>query len=227
MGCVECGKMVKVSRCLEIPIVSIKDSQYTMYKSIVKTNQQTSKIINESLLPAPSDPMLNEINLARTNPKEYSIKINEVLDKIQYNNGKHILVYDDEIRIEVLRGKEHFISCIKYLKDICQKMLPLISVDELKIPFPENRSNLILCRDYISKEIEKKNKEIKGKYTIIDFQYDICPNPILSTLVQVVDDTSASLQRRKNILDKKAKYVGITSGVMKKDIFCFYLLFAC
>lgn len=225
MGCVQCNHIIKPP-CLNVPMVIIKDSQSTIDKTIINTKQVKTEISNESFV-APIDPMLKEINLARTNSKEYSNKVNAILEKVQCINGKHLLVYNDEIKIELVRGKEHFISCINYLKDICQKMNPLIFADELKIPFPEERNDLILCRHYLSKEIEKKNRETKGKYTIIDFQYDICPNPILSTIIQIVDDSSASLQRRNNILNKSAKYVGITSGSLRKDIYCFYLLFAC
>ena len=53
------------------------------------------------------------------------------------------------------------------------------------------------------------------------------PNPVLSTIVQVVDDSDSQYQRRGNIMSENVKYVGISYGEIKKGVFCFYLLFAC
>lgn len=169
--------------------------------------------------------MLNEINLARSNPKAFAIKISKVLNKIQCVEDKQMLIYDDELQIEVAKGGEAFESCIYYLNNKYKETPPLILINELKIPFPKDK-NQMLNRDYLGSQLEKKIKEVEGKYTIIDFQYDITPNPSISILIQVVDDSESLLQRRKNILNKNAKYVGITCECLKKDIMCFYLVFA-
>ena len=66
------------------------------------------------------------------------------------------------------------------------------------IPFPKD-TNLILDKDYISKCIENIKSTTNNRYDIFDFQYDISPNPVLSTMIQVVDDTNSNYQRRKNI----------------------------
>ena len=95
-----------------------------------------------------------------------------------------------------------------------------------KIIVQSNAYKLSLDKDYISRCIDDIRKSTKNRYDIFDFQYDISPNPVLSTIVQVVDDTNANFQRRNNILSENVRYVGISFGEIKKGIFCFYLLFA-
>ena len=99
--------------------------------------------------------------------------------------------------------------------------------EELKIPFPKENISLCLDKNYINQSIDTIRNNVKNKFEIYDFQYDISPNPVLSTVVQVVDDTNADLQRRNNIMSDVIKYVGISCGEVKKDIYCFYLLFGC
>jgi hypothetical protein len=99
--------------------------------------------------------------------------------------------------------------------------------DELKIPFPKDNIDLCLDKNYISKSIDTIRENVKNKFEIYDFQYDISPNPVISTIIQVVDDTNSNYQRRNNIMSDVIKYVGISFGEVKKGIYCFYLLFGC
>ena len=104
-------------------------------------------------------------------------------------------------------------------------MNPIRLVDDLAIPFPINNPKQCLNKEYIGECIERIKSKVQ--YEIYDFQYDISPNPVLSTIVQVVDDSDSQYQRRGNIMSENVKYVGISYGEIKKGVFCFYLLFAC
>ena len=174
--------------------------------------------------------MLNEINSVRINPKNYSLKLKNLMPMINSNQTKNkiFLVYDDDIKIELKKGTTAFKACIDYLngKTISQ-LEPIELIEELKIPFPSDNTALCLDKGYISKHIDIIRDKVKNKYEIYDFQYDISPNPVLSTVIQVVDDTNANFQRRNNIMSDAIKYVGISYGEIKKGIYCFYLLFAC
>lgn len=174
--------------------------------------------------------MLNEINSVRLTPKNFSIKLKNLIPMIKSNpsNNKIFLIYDDDVKIELKKGVVAFKSCIEYLNNRNNITLePIEFVEDLAIPFPHHNSKLCLDKNYISKCIDDIREKIKNKYDIFDFQYDISPNPVLSTIIQVVDDTNANFQRRNNILSESVKYVGISYGEVKKGIYCFYLLFAC
>lgn len=174
--------------------------------------------------------MLNEINSVRLTPKNYSVKLKNLIPMIKGStaNNKIFLIYDDDVKIELKKGVTAFKSCIEYLNNRNNIALePIEFVEDLVIPFPHHNSKLCLDKNYISKCIDDIREKIKNKYEIFDFQYDISPNPVLSTIIQVVDDTNANFQRRNNILSESVKYVGISYGEVKKGIYCFYLLFAC
>ena len=47
-----------------------------------------------------------------------------------------------------------------------------------------------------------------------------------STTIQIIDDTNSNYQRRKNIFNPKARYIGITEGNLWDYMKCYYLLFA-
>lgn len=224
MGCAICQNITQGAG-LSVPAGSIhKDSQSTVGKQIsnVQTHHPDQNDSNGNYV----EMMVNEINLARTQPKTFLNKISKVINMIHTINENNVLIYDDEIQIEIGRGKKAFLSCIQYLNTKAKVNLPLTHIKELVLPFPHEKEDLILNKDYLTNELEKLNNQVEGKYSIIDFQYDISPNPIISTLIQIVDDTSSSLKRRKNILNKHAKYIGISYGLMKKNIYCFYLVFA-
>lgn len=70
-------------------------------------------------------------------------------------------------------------------------MNPIELVDDLSIPFPQSNPKQCLNKEYIGECIEKIRAKVENKYEIYDFQYNISPNPVLSTIVQVVDDSDS------------------------------------
>ena len=199
-------------------------NQHVSCVSPSTSNNTKSFVSNYEIL------MLNEINSVRLNPKNYSLKLKNLIPMITNNNAnqdKTFLIYDEDIKIELKKGVSAFQTCIDYLNSSNLITLePIEFISTLKIPFPNEDTSLCLDKAYISKHIEQIRNKVKHKYEIYDFQYDISPNPVLSTIIQVVDDTNSNLQRRNNILSDVIKYVGISYGEIKKGIYCFYLLFA-
>ena len=198
-------------------------NQHVSCVSPSTSNNTKSFVSNYEIL------MLNEINSVRLNPKNYSLKLKNLIPMITNNANQHktFLIYDEDIKIELKKGVSAFQACIDYLNSSNLITLePIEFISTLKIPFPNEDTSLCLDKAYISKHIEQIRSKVKNKYEIYDFQYDISPNPVLSTIIQVVDDTNSNLQRRNNILSDVIKYVGISYGEIKKGIYCFYLLFA-
>lgn len=194
-------------------------------KNIRLLASSTSKKMEEFF---PSITMLNEINEARSNPMGYIDKVLKLKKRIRIldNNQYYLDIEDSTIQIKLLQGLEAFDNCIEFL----QKVQPLHSLkmkEDLKIPFPLQTPEICTDKDYIRSILIFKTTELHSVIKIIDFHYDICvPNPELSVILQIIDDTNSNFQRRKNIFNYKAKNVGITHGIMNSELSCYYLMFA-
>ena len=62
--------------------------------------------------------MINEINSVRLTPKNYSLKIKNLIPLIKANkNSKIYLIYDDDVKIELKKGVTAFKNCIEFLNN--------------------------------------------------------------------------------------------------------------
>ena len=175
----------------------------------------------------PTTLMLKEINLARTDPLSYALKIEKLKEKIVTVDNNTYL--DVGISLKLSKGVERFDNCINFLKALSKqkKLEPLMMNEQLKVPFPIQTPLLCVDKDYIKNIILFKIGELEGKVRFIDFHYDIClSNPELSTMMQIIDDTNSNFQRRNNIFNPKARTVGITEGLIRQNMSCYYLMFA-
>ena len=96
------------------------------------------------------------------------------------------------------------------------------------MPFPSHCSSICIDANYLKNLILLKSSEIEHKYAILDFHYDLCVcDSEISTLLQVIDDTDDNYQRRKNIFNTNAHFIGISEGKLNDNkLSCYYLLFA-
>jgi hypothetical protein len=174
------------------------------------------------------------INKTRTNPKSFIDTIKIWKEKIIYKNNQYLLPISNEIYISLNKGVNAFDECITYLNQL-EPMNSLIMKEELSINIEENIKENYEESNYTSfsflekvikikkKELEKNNK----KYKISGFHYDkSCDNPECSLVLQIVDDNMGDLSRRKNLLNPYFTYIGITTVIIKENVFCYYCLFA-
>ena len=212
-----------------------KDSKKDL--SIVKSNsteissgqsiQKTVSIFTSNKIENFKCRFLKEINYARTNPQSYIPKIKKLMRSIHNTPNGLCLRVDQRINIKLLTGRRAFESCIKFLEK--QRALqPLFSKDEIAIDFPFERPDLCDNQFYLTQMLDKKKQELKNEnMKIVNFHYDlIIPNPELSVLMQLIDDTNSKYQRRLNIFNEDAKYIGISIGKKSEGVICFYSLFA-
>jgi hypothetical protein len=177
--------------------------------------------------------MLKEINEVRTNPNLYADKIKSNMKRVTSLNDdpnctRQFFRINENIKINLNKGVNAFRECIDYLDNKCKPLKPLEFLDELIFPFPIEKPELASEKEYltntflrISNELKEKNLKIQG------FHYDNNINDAeVSTLLQIVDDNNSNGQRRRHILDKNAKYVGINIGKIKSNLYCIYLMFA-
>ena len=178
--------------------------------------------------------LLQQINIIRTNPLSYIDIINKYKDKIIQKNNKFYLnvkkCHNTLITLE--KGEIAFNECIKKL--YLQPSLEPIELNnklKLDVNIPLNNENISIdyytSLEFMKKIIENKLKLLDDNFEIIGFHYDKSLNdPELSAVLQLIDDTGDDYSRRKNILNKKVKYVGISVVNLKENVYCYYLLFA-
>ena len=89
-------------------------------------------------------------------------------------NNKSYFSADYNTKINLHKGIKAFEDCIEFLnsESISTPLQPLEMVDELKIPFPEERPELANTKEYMTKLFIDLTKDAKEKYTITAFHYD-------------------------------------------------------
>lgn len=181
--------------------------------------------------------MLNLINLIRKNPIFLVDKIISFMGKIKVdkNTNKNYFLLNKKTKISFVKGKEAFLSCCNYLRDLAQKindksisLSELELKEELKFPFPTENPDCCNNKEFITRNILEINKNLaEKKMRILGFHYDLSTNDAETSLIlQVVDDNNSNGKRRNVIFDDKIKYIGISHGRVKDNIYCIYLLFA-
>ena len=170
--------------------------------------------------------LLYKINEIRSNPFILINRINKQISQIHTQKNQPYFIADKNNYIKLYQGKQTFYDCIKFLQK--QKSLPvLILKDELSLPFPELNISNCNKESYLTSILNAKNEELrKNGIEMVNFHYDIMiPNPELSVMLQVVDDTNSSYQRRNNIFNEDVQYIGISLGKIHNDLLCFYFVF--
>lgn len=174
------------------------------------------------------------INKTRTNPKSFIDTIKIWKEKIIYKNNQYLLPISNEIYISLNKGVNAFDECITYLNQL-EPMNSLIMKEELSINIEDNikenyEESKYTSFSFLEKVIKIKKKELEKnnkKYKISGFHYDkSCDNPECSLVLQIVDDNMGDLSRRKNLLNPYFTYIGITTVIIKENVFCYYCLFA-
>lgn len=182
----------------------------------------------------PTTEMLREINNAREHPLLFVDKLNDFKKKIQEKNGQFFLNFKDKFGktkyFKIKNGFKAVDNCIEFLEKLSKEnktLNKLIMKEELKLPMPVGKTTKCVDKEYIRGILNFKTIDLDKKYSIIDFHYDLCiPDPNISVLMQIIDDTNDNYQRRKNIFNPNAKFIGISEGEFNSSLQCYYLLFA-
>lgn len=162
--------------------------------------------------------LLEEINKARTDPLAFSYNIKDA-EKIL--TRKRISI-KDICDVKVLNGVRSFEKCIVEL--LCNDpMLPLQFKEDLCLVIPDDPAKWVK-REYLSSVLNAVKKKTSYKHYFFHYDKGI-NNPLLSVVLQVVDDGIHKGARRKNILGQNMKYIGISVKVIKGEM-CGYFLFA-
>lgn len=175
---------------------------------------------NPELVPVDrySRSIFQKINNLRQNPQAYIEKFEECKRYIERKKKKFI--YNNKTRVYMQTGIPAIENTINFLKTL-EPMEGLIYSPKLNIPLPDE--NQIKDKLHI-KDGFTKLKE-KG-VPIISFWKDIIKDPEVAFLLMVIDDRGENEGlRRKIILDKNTKFIGVQSISHDDDFVC-YLSFS-
>ncbi len=168
--------------------------------------------------------VLELINKIRTNPREYAKIILENIKNISIENHKElnkdndmeelkqIIVFKKKVKVKLYRGRECFMEAAKILENT-PSMGILKFNKNIIIPIPNSEEEL-----KNSKLIKNKINEFMKKEKINAYFKEYVKNPEIAVLLMIVDDTEFSNgKKRKSILNKEFKNIGIDSKFIGKN----------
>ena len=196
-----------------------------------KNNINNKKLIQEeeidtTILGYP-ELVLNLINQIRQNPKYYAKIIEEEIKNIIIEENKIFkeqkkIIYKNKVKVALARGETAFREAMRELKNM-EPMKPLEFRQENCLTLPDN------IEEYENPHFLKDKVREKSENNIhINIYYkEKVSDPEASVLLMIVDDRNKkdSGKKRKAILNKEYKYIGITSKYID-DIFISYFSFS-
>lgn len=200
---------------------------------VITNNNKDSQALNDIEKKLLTISLLNEFNLARTNPSQYSKKIEENKLKVSYNETRksYYLQANNQIEIAMDTGIEAIEKCCEFLKtlkglkplqfaeSLCLKKITIEAEKEISNSRPNSFPK-------IGKILHSQIEEAELEYNIHSFHYDkTVPNGEISAFCQIVDDTSSNFIRRNNIFNSDVTHIGITCRNVSKGVVCFYIFF--
>ena len=167
--------------------------------------------------------MLDLINKVRQNPKIFADVVEDSIQNIiteenNLVNNKPRIIYKEKVKVALTRGEPAFREVAKELRSMTP-IPPLEFKDEICIPLPDNENDF---KD--PSYLRNKVKEILSKNIHINaFYKDLIKHPETAILLMIVDDNGKSSgKKRKALLNKNFKYIGITYRFIGKTFISSY-----
>ena len=190
-------------------------------KGLIKVKERDSPMIDYPEI------IFNLINNIRQNPKEYANiveqEINNIKEEKNEDNPKEKkYIYQNNIKVALVRGESAFREAAEELKSM-EPMKPLEFREDNCLGLPDNLD------DYNNSNflIEEVKEKLENNIHINIFYKERISDPNISALLMIVDDRGKidSGKKRKAILNKNFKYIGITSKYID-DVFIAYFSFS-
>ena len=192
----------------------------TNNKQIIKEEEIDTTVITYP------EAVFNLINQIRANPKEYADTIEESInyiieEKDENNPSENKIIFKNQIKVALVRGEEAFKETAEELRNM-EPMEPLEFREENCLTLPddieEDNSNFLKS---------KVKEKLKDNININIFFKEKISIPEISVLLMIVDDRNKkdSGKKRKAILNKDFKFIGITSKFID-DTFIAYFSFS-
>ena len=205
--------------------VEIKNEADQIRESNTENNNGSSVAISERKI-VPMDNyskyIYEQINRIRIDPQSFigvieDAKANIIKNKVGKYRG---YVYNSKIKIALVDGEPAFDDAIEFLKNT-EAMEILEFCPQILIPPPQSYSEIKDTGD-LKEKVENLLDE--GTY-VKSYWRDIIKDPEIAFLMMIVDDNGTrSGMRRRDILNPKMKYIGISSAEIKGKFVCYITL---
>ena len=163
--------------------------------------------------------ILEQINKIRVDPQSFI----GVIEDAKANIEKHRyggFIYKGKIKIALSEGEPAFDEAIEFLKNT-ETMEILEFSPELTVQLPQNENELKDSSDLRSKVENMLNEGISIK----SYWRDVIRDPEISFLMMIVDDNGARRgMKRKDILNPRMKYIGISYTDINGNFACYITL---
>ena len=166
--------------------------------------------------------MLELINKIREDPIDYAEIIEESIKNIneiqnEEDENKPRLIYKKKVKVALTRGEPAFREAANILRNM-KSLPPLEFKNEICVPLPETEKE-IRDTSYLKEQIKK----LRENENIDVFFKDLVKIPEVSALLMIVDDSGKNPGRkRKAILNKDFKYIGINSKFIGKTFIAYF-----
>ena len=195
------------------------------YETKIKFNNYRNKINFNSLNIAskPEDNyskyFLAQINKIRTDPQSFV----GIIEDSKYNIIKDRygrIMYNGKIKVKLIFGEPAFDDAIEFLN----KAKPMNKLEFSSIITPQLPKNEEEMKD--KNDLRKKVSNMaQNGINIKSYWKDFIKDPETSFLLMIVDDIGIKGgMRRKDLLDPKMKYIGISSTVINDCFICYIAL---
>jgi hypothetical protein len=167
--------------------------------------------------------LFDEINLLRTNPFEFSKKLQTYIDMIQYSNSQGYYITINGSTILLPKGKEPFINAMNYLNTI--QPLHALEYDSNLIMNVNNNNYKSFDNDIIDNEITllKENNYSKYKELYIIKDKNVS-NAEFVAVYNYVDLYSEMFNNRKMLLNINIKNIGISCFKIDDNGVFYYII---
>lgn len=163
--------------------------------------------------------LLDEINKLREDPRSFIELIHNSEVNIQTDKRKR-LIYKSRVKVALNKGIKSFEEA-KLLLSNTKPMEKLIFDYNMRIRIPKNEKD-IKNKDYLKNQILIKNDTGMG---IKSYWREIIYDPETCFILMIVDDNGKKAgMKRRDILNPKFKYIGISSGMINKSFACYITL---
>ncbi len=188
-----------------------------------KEEENIEKIIEEKNTKYADYPekMIELINKIREDPASFADIIEESMQNIieiqNDDETKPKIIYKKKVKVALSRGEPAFKEAAEILRNM-EPLPPLEFKNDICVPLPDNEEEI---KDslYLKEQIR-----ILRETTNIDvFFKDLIKIPEVSALLMIVDDTEKNPGRkRKAVLNKDFKYIGINSKFLGKTFIAYF-----
>ncbi len=205
-----------------IDLLGLNDQQNQNQNEVNENNNFNEDIIQNEKYSNYPDKIVELINNIREDPVGYADTVEQSIQDIVTEEDKEDptikrLIYKKKLKVALTKGEPAFHEAIEYLRSL-SPLPPLEFSQEKCIPLPDTEEQL---NDHTF--LRNQVKALREKTKIDVFFKDLIKIPEISGLLMIVDDTIKNPgKKRKALLSKDLKYIGVNSKFIGKTFVSYF-----